>query len=123
MSKKKKIKKKETQPIVYGYFPSFDYYAHTRHPLDDIFKTKKAYISHIRGFMSGIFECCSIIDMKNKYHGYCLDSQRGSFFIPKMGSHLLKAIGINPCCGSRQPAMAVLFNRKNGGSYGQSKAK
>nr|DAN39162.1 MAG TPA: hypothetical protein [Bacteriophage sp.] len=30
-----------------------------------------------------------------------------------MGSHLLKAIGINPCCGSRQPAMAVLFNRKN----------
>ena len=26
-----------------------------------------------------------------------------------MGSHLLKAIGINPCCGSRQPAMAVLL--------------
>jgi len=29
-----------------------------------------------------------------------------------MGSHLRKAIGIKPCCGSRQPAMAVLFYLK-----------
>lgn len=65
----KKVKDKESQPVVYGYFPSFDYYAHARHPLDDVFSTKSAYISHIRGFMSGIFECCSIIDMKHKLTG------------------------------------------------------
>jgi len=29
-----------------------------------------------------------------------------------MGSHLRKAIGIKPCCRSRQPAMAVLFYNK-----------
>lgn len=65
-SKKKEVN--TIQPVV-GLMPCFEYYAHDKHPLDKFFKSRPSYVTHIKCFLSGIFECTGLLDMKNKLTG------------------------------------------------------
>jgi hypothetical protein len=65
----KKNKPPKEHPVL-GFLPCFEYYAHNRHPLEDIFiRAKPAYVNHIRGFLYGIYECNDLIDMRSKLTG------------------------------------------------------
>lgn len=68
MARNSKTKQK-AEPII-GYLPCFEYYAHDKHPLEDLFnRAKPSYVTHIRGFMHGIYECTGLVEMKDKLTG------------------------------------------------------
>lgn len=60
-------KSKSTAPV--GFMPCFEFYAHSLHPLEKFFATKPAYVTHIRKFLDTIFECETLIQMKDRITG------------------------------------------------------
>jgi hypothetical protein len=57
--------------------PCFEYYAHDRHPLNDVFQARQSFVNHVKGFLSGILECESLIDMKDRLTGKEIKAIRG----------------------------------------------